>query len=50
MRSMLEKITLYDILGYLLPGCFLETLVCLEYILDMKVKLNTMIEQLQMIS
>ena len=29
MGSMLEKITLYDILGYLLPGCFLETLVCL---------------------
>lgn len=25
MGSMLEKITLYDIQGYLLPGCFLET-------------------------
>ena len=30
MGSMLEKITLYDILGYLLPGCLLETIVCLE--------------------
>ena len=33
MGSMLEKITLYDILGYLLPGCLLETIVCLEWIL-----------------
>ena len=34
MGTMLEKITLYDILGYLLPEYFLETLVCLEYIVS----------------
>ena len=47
MGSMLEKITLYDILGYLLPGCLLETIVCLEYMLEKWVLADGVMERIK---
>ena len=47
MGSMLEKITLYDILGYLLPGCLLETIVCLEYMLEKWVLADGVLERIK---
>ena len=45
MGSILEKITLYDILGYLLSGCFLEIIICLEYILEKWISTDGMLMQ-----
>lgn len=45
MESILEKITLYDILGYLLSGCFLEIIICLEYILEKWISTDGMLMQ-----
>ena len=39
MNTVIEKVTLYDILGYLIPGIVFEILTGLEIILE--ILLNT---------
>ena len=35
MSTVIEKITLYDFFGYLIPGITFETLLCIAYLVSL---------------